>query len=203
MTDEGSGGYKGFRSLLSSRSKSSDPDLNIPVTGGGGLSSFVYDPRILQQIQRDDQYIVPEGQGHRRGRFEMAFTQIGGGCLTGASLGALMGGGSWWKEIKGKDMHSSVKSTLFVNHITKTAAEKGQALGIIALMYSIFGIAVEKSPIGTQFENEDVNSITAGALTGMLFRSGGGLRSSLKGGAAGLTIAAIARAFYTYYKTDF
>ncbi|XP_052781809.1 mitochondrial import inner membrane translocase subunit Tim23-like [Mya arenaria] len=190
--------YKGFRSLLSSRSKEPELDANAPFAGAG---IFGYDPRVLQQVQREDQYILPEGQAHKRGRFEMAFTQIGGGCLSGGILGGTLGMRSGMQYVSGKELPKSVRNTQILNHVTKMAAEKGQAFGIIALMYSIFGVVVEcrYSPL-SQFENDDLNSVTAGTLTGLLFKCTGGLRSSLIGGGVGLGIAGLARLVYRELK---
>ena len=39
--------------------------------------------KLLSPLQDQDQYILPEGAGHQRGRFEMAFAQIGGSILAG------------------------------------------------------------------------------------------------------------------------
>lgn len=39
-----------------------------------------------------DEYIYPDGvQRHRRGRFELAFSQIGGSVMTGAAIGGSVG----------------------------------------------------------------------------------------------------------------
>ncbi|WAQ95993.1 TIM23-like protein [Mya arenaria] len=116
----------------------------VNLLAGAGI--FGYDPRVLQQVQREDQYILPEGQAHKRGRFEMAFTQIGGGCLSGGILGGTLGMRSGMQYVSGKELPKT-------------------------LMYSIFGVVVEcrYSPL-SQFENDDLNSVTAGTLTGLLFK---------------------------------
>ena len=40
---------------------------------------------------------------------------------------------------------------------------------VSALMYSIFGVMLEWSPL-QHYENDDLNSIVAGSLTGLLFK---------------------------------
>lgn len=48
-----------------------------------------YDPNLLPQAQSD--YIVIPGNDHQRGRFELAFSQIGMSCFVGVSLGGALG----------------------------------------------------------------------------------------------------------------
>jgi import inner membrane translocase subunit TIM23 len=61
-------------------------DFNVPVTSGGSnpvISPYLnFDPALIAPSQ--DSFIFPEGLGSRqRGRFELAFSQIGGSVLCG------------------------------------------------------------------------------------------------------------------------
>ena len=47
------------------------------------------DPTYIGRGQPE--FIFPEGASHRRGRFELAFSQIGGSVMVGASLGGMNG----------------------------------------------------------------------------------------------------------------
>ncbi|CAG0889536.1 unnamed protein product [Darwinula stevensoni] len=47
------------------------------------------DPTYIGRGQPE--FIFPEGASHRRGRFELAFSQIGGSVMVGASLGGVNG----------------------------------------------------------------------------------------------------------------
>lgn len=54
------------------------------------LSPYLnYDPRFLQQAQPE--FIFPEGAARQRGRFELAFSQIGSSVMIGAAIGGTAG----------------------------------------------------------------------------------------------------------------
>lgn len=54
------------------------------------LSPYLnFDPAYLPVSQPE--YILPEGGTNQRGRFELAFCQIGAACIAGASLGGASG----------------------------------------------------------------------------------------------------------------
>lgn len=48
-----------------------------------------YNPRLLQQTQPE--FIFPEGANKQRGRFELAFSQIGSSVIVGAAIGGVAG----------------------------------------------------------------------------------------------------------------
>lgn len=54
------------------------------------LSPYLnYDARLLQQAKPE--FIFPEGANKQRGRFELAFSQIGTSVMVGAGIGGLAG----------------------------------------------------------------------------------------------------------------
>lgn len=54
------------------------------------LSPYLnYDPRYLQAAQPE--FIFPEGAAKQRGRFELAFSQIGSSVMIGAAIGGTAG----------------------------------------------------------------------------------------------------------------
>lgn len=54
------------------------------------LSPYLnFDPAYLPPSQPE--YIFPEGAAKRRGRFELAFSQIGAACIIGAGIGGTTG----------------------------------------------------------------------------------------------------------------
>ena len=61
-----------------------DPGMNSPVSySPNTINPYMnFDPALIQANQ-DSQFIFPEGASHQRGRFELAFSQIGGSVLTG------------------------------------------------------------------------------------------------------------------------
>lgn len=64
------------------------------LTGSLGLSPQLspylnYDARLLQQAQPE--FIFPVGATKQRGRFELAFSQIGTSVMLGAGVGGMAG----------------------------------------------------------------------------------------------------------------
>lgn len=153
-----------------------------------------FDPQFLPT--NEDQFIFPEGAGRHRGRFELMFSQIGGSVFAGAAVGGVNGMYNGYKEIRGvTEMSEKVKRTQMLNFITKRAAASAQSLGVIALLYSLFGL-------GLQFgrgKDDEYNTLTAATATGLLYKSAGGLRKSLIGGGVGFGLAA---AYILFVKSD-
>ena len=68
---------------------------------GGQIQSpyLQFDPSLLNSSQNKSEFIFPDGgQRANRGRFELAFSQIGGSVMTGAGIGGSVG------IVKGIDM---------------------------------------------------------------------------------------------------
>ncbi|GIY21883.1 mitochondrial import inner membrane translocase subunit Tim23 [Caerostris extrusa] len=124
------------------------------------------DPAILNQD--GPQYIFPEGASRNRGRFELAFSQIGGLIMTGA----------FWVVIR---------RTQFLNHISKRGAGTANILGVVAVMYSGFGVIFS----WLRGVDDEVNTIAAGTATGLLYKSSSGLRKCGMGGAVGLGLTSM------------
>ena len=62
----------------------------LPTSGIQTLSPYLnYDPRYLQTAQPE--FIFPEGASKQRGRFELAFSQIGSSVMIGAAIGGAAG----------------------------------------------------------------------------------------------------------------
>ena len=54
------------------------------------LSPYLnFDPSYLQTSQPE--FIFPEGANRQRGRFELAFSTIGGSCMVGGGVGGVVG----------------------------------------------------------------------------------------------------------------
>ncbi|XP_071504577.1 mitochondrial import inner membrane translocase subunit Tim23-like [Diadema antillarum] len=165
---------------------SSDPSLQVPVTAGtgGSLSPFLnVDPIYLNQ--GDSQFIIPNGQNRTRGRLELAFSQIGGSCMAGAIYGALNGlriSGPETRELAGR-----VRMSQMITLVTKQGASSANAIGVVALMYSILGVGLSWSR-GT---DDEVNTIGAATLTGLLYKSSAGLKTMARAGAVGFGLSSL------------
>merc|ERR1712168_1092476 len=162
-------------------------DSNVPLTSGGGVVSpyLNFDPALINPTNQDA-FIFPEGIGSRqRGRFELAFSMIGGSVLTGGAVGAGLGFFSGVAEARNLEYKGTLRRTQILNHITKRAAASAQMLGVVALMYSVFGVAISKC---RDTEDDAINTISAATLTGFLFKSSAGWKKCLRGGVAGAVI---------------
>ncbi|XP_033644231.1 mitochondrial import inner membrane translocase subunit Tim23-like [Asterias rubens] len=163
-----------------------DPRLNVSVPSGAGASISPYlnvDPYYLNQ--GGPQFIVPTGQARARGRFELAFSQIGSSVMAGAVYGALNGVRISTKETR--ELSGKVRVSQMLNLVTKQGASSANVVGVIALMYSILGLGLSWGR-GTE---DELNTLGAATATGLLYKSSAGLKTMAKGGAAGLGIATI------------
>ncbi|KAH0623458.1 hypothetical protein JD844_006219, partial [Phrynosoma platyrhinos] len=161
-------------------------------TGMNPLSPYLnVDPRYL--VQDTDEFILPTGASKTRGRFELAFFTIGGCCMTGAAFGALNGLRLGLKETQSMAW-SKPRNVQILNMVTRQGALWANTLGslgnsnsILALLYSTFGVIIEK----TRGAEDDLNTVAAGTMTGMLYKSTGGLRGIARGGMAGLMLTSL------------
>lgn len=167
---------------------SSEPSMNVPVTSSPNsiISPYLnFDPSHVSPDS--SQYIFPEGASQKRGRFELAFSQIGGSVFLGGAAGGMNGFYSGFKVTKAEQMIGPIRRTQMLNSIAKGGASTAQTLGIVALMYSIFGTVIAK----TRDVEDELNTLTAATLTGFLFKSSAGMKHCLRGGAAGFGLATI------------
>uniref|UniRef100_A0A674MLX2 Mitochondrial import inner membrane translocase subunit TIM23 n=3 Tax=Takifugu TaxID=31032 RepID=A0A674MLX2_TAKRU len=187
--DNNSQGSGGFKASLGSLFGSGAPEYSnaelagVPLSGMSPLSPYLnVDPRYL--VQDTDEFILPTGANKTRGRFELAFFTIGGSCMTGATLGALNGLRMGLKETR--DMAwSKPRNVQIINMVTRQGASWANSLGSVALLYSAFGVAIEKA----RGAEDDINTVAAGTLTGMVFKSAGGLKGVARGGLLGFALS--------------
>ncbi|XP_038847003.1 mitochondrial import inner membrane translocase subunit Tim23 [Salvelinus namaycush] len=179
----GSGGKGGFGSLFGGSEYSNTELAGVPLTGMSPLSPYLnVDPRYL--VQDTDEFILPTGASKTRGRFELAFFTIGGCCITGAAFGTVNGLRMGLKDTREMGW-TKPRNVQILNMVTRQGASWANTLGSVALLYSVFGVAIEKA----RGAEDDINTVAAGTLTGMLFKSTGGLRGVARGGLAGLALS--------------
>ncbi|XP_076628361.1 translocase of inner mitochondrial membrane 23 isoform X2 [Colletes latitarsis] len=164
-------------------------NLNIPVTSQQGLTPLSpylnFDPAYLPPSQPE--YIFPEGVSKQRGRFELAFSQIGAACITGAGIGGATG---LYRGIKATSLAGQtgkLRRTQLINHVMKSGSSLANTFGIVSVMYSGFGVILSWAR-GT---DDSLNTLAAATATGMLFKSTTGLRKCALGGCIGLGLASI------------
>ncbi|KAK2852887.1 hypothetical protein Q7C36_008088 [Tachysurus vachellii] len=183
----GGGGGGGFGSLFRSTGPGySNPDLaGVSLSGMSPLSPYLnVDPKYL--IQDADEFILPTGANKTRGRFELAFFTIGSCCLTGALFGSINGLRMGLSETRNMAW-SKPRNVQIINLVTRQGATWANTLGSLALLYSVFGVIVEK----TRGAEDDLNTLAAGTMTGILYKSPGGLRGAVRGGVAGFALSGL------------
>ncbi|XP_059617602.1 mitochondrial import inner membrane translocase subunit Tim23 [Phlebotomus argentipes] len=150
------------------------------------LSPYLnYDPRFLQSAQPE--FIFPEGASKQRGRFELAFSQIGSSVMTGAAVGGVAGLYNGIKATNLANQTGKLRRTQLLNHVMKQGSATANTLGTIAVMYSGFGVLLQWA----RGEDDEINTVLAGAGTGLLYKSTAGLRKCAIGGGVGFTLAAL------------
>lgn len=116
-------------------------------------------------------------------------------------IGAAGGGmsGLYKGLIETKNVTGAVRRTQLINYVTKRVSGTSNVLGSIAVMYSCLGCMLY---YGRGKQEDFINTLVAGGLTGALYQCAGGLRRAGIGGAVGLGISAAIAAFHESDKTD-
>ncbi|XP_066148909.1 mitochondrial import inner membrane translocase subunit Tim23 [Euwallacea fornicatus] len=139
-----------------------------------------FDPGYIPQAQPE--FIFLDGGSKQRGRFELAFGQIGGSCMVGAALGGVSGFYNGLKATTLAGQTGKLRRTQLINHIMKKGSATANTFGSVAVIYSAFGVFLSWAR-GT---DDDLNTITAATATGLLYKSTAGLKRCGMGGAIGL-----------------
>ncbi|GFG36438.1 hypothetical protein Cfor_00681 [Coptotermes formosanus] len=172
-----------------------DPGMNVPVHSKQNLAPLSpylnFDPVYLPQSQPE--FIFPEGASRQRGRFELAFSQIGVSCMAGAAIGGIGGlyNGLRSTTLAG-DYEQSEALNLFplnrlLNYVMKQGSATANTLGVLAVMYSGFGVLLSWG----RGSDDELNTLTAATATGLLYKSTAGVRKCGIGGAVGLGLASL------------
>jgi len=167
---------------------SADPSINVPVSSSPGLAQISpylnFDPSYLGSTQPE--FIFPEGAKKQRGRFEVAFSQIGGGCLGGGLYGGTIGLFNGLRDTQLAGHTGAVRRTQMINYVMKRGAASANTVGVMAVMYFSAGVLLS----WVRDTDDELNTLTAGTLTGLLYKSSAGWRRCAMGGGVGLGLAA-------------
>lgn len=156
---------------------SSSPAAAIGLGGltgryGAPMSPFFdFDPAVINPGANEAQWIFPDGAINRpsRGRFELAFGQIGTSVMTGGAIGGVIGGVNGFRTTKSASTGPvpwAVLRSQMLNFITRNGANTANTFGTVAVIYSALGV-------GLSFLNEshdEINTLTSGTVTGLLYR---------------------------------
>ncbi|XP_039546413.1 mitochondrial import inner membrane translocase subunit Tim23 isoform X1 [Pimephales promelas] len=165
-SSSGSRSPGGFGLFGSADPQYSNTELaGVPLTGMNPISPYLnVDPKYL--LQDTDEFILPTGANKTRGRFELAFFTIGGCCITGAVFGAVNGLRMGLSDTRNLAW-SKPRNVQILNMVTRQGATWANTLGSVALLYSAFGVIIEKA----RGAEDDLNTIVAGTMTGVLYKS--------------------------------
>ncbi|KAF2881837.1 hypothetical protein ILUMI_24338 [Ignelater luminosus] len=169
-----------------SQNYSSGNASGLPGTYKGFSSPYLnFDPGYIPTTQPE--FIFLDGSNKQRGRFELAFGQIGGSCMIGAAIGGGVGFYNGLKATTLAGQTGKLRRTQMLNHIMKKGSATANTLGSIAVIYSACGVVLS----WTRGTDDDLNTIAAATLTGCLYKSTAGLRRCAMGGALGLGVSAL------------
>jgi len=138
-------------------------------------------------VPAQPEYIFLDGSNKQRGRFELAFGQIGASCMVGAAFG---GGTGFYNGLKATTLAGqtgALRRTQMINHVMKKGSSTANTLGSIAVIYSAFGVLLSWAR-GT---DDDLNTVIAATATGALYKSTAGLKRCAMGGAVGLGLSSM------------
>ncbi|VEN36784.1 unnamed protein product [Callosobruchus maculatus] len=157
---------------------------------GGEFKSFSspylnFDPGYIPQSQPE--FIFLDGGSKQRGRFELAFGQIGGSCMLGAGIGGVSGLYNGLKATAAAEQTGKLRRTQLLNHIMKKGSATANTFGSVAVIYSAFGVILS----WVRGTDDDLNTMVAATATGCLYKSTAGLRRCAVGGAIGLGVSAL------------
>ncbi|XP_060520256.1 mitochondrial import inner membrane translocase subunit Tim23 [Cylas formicarius] len=139
-----------------------------------------FDPGYIPQTQPE--FIFLDGGSKQRGRFELAFGQIGGSCMIGAGLGGASGLYNGLKATTLAGQTGKLRRTQLLNHIMKQGSATANSFGSVAVIYSAFGVILSWA----RGADDDLNTIVAATATGCLYKATAGLKKCGMGGAVGL-----------------
>lgn len=184
----------GIFGLVNPSYGASDPGMNVPLHSSGGLSQLSpylnFDPSVLQQTQPE--YFSLEGASQKRGRFELAFSQIGGLCMIGGGLGGAHGLYKGFHETAIAGHTGKIRRTQLLNYTMKRGSAMANTLGVVAVMYSGIGCLMYWA---RDSHEDEWNTLGAGSITGLLYKSSAGIKKCAIGGLVGLGLSAAYVAF--------
>jgi len=106
--------------------------------------------------------------------------------FVGGALGGMNGLVNGFKDVQARQLVGANRRTQMLNFIAKGGASTGQTLGVVSLMYSIFGVILSWG----RGVDDELNTVVAGTSTGLLFKSSAGMKQCLRGGGLGLLLSA-------------
>lgn len=107
--------------------------------------------------------------------------------MVGAGVGGAAGLYNGIRATALANQTGKLRRTQLLNHVMKQGSATANTLGTLAVMYSAFGTLLQYG----RGEDDDINTVVAGAATGLLYKSTSGLRRCLIGGGVGLALTSL------------
>jgi len=155
-----------------------------PGAGMGQLSPYLnIDPSYLNT--NTPEYIFDTET--KRGKLEKSFTGIGGSVCIGSGVGSTYGLLNGVRQTAG--LQGAVRRSQIMNHVLKSGGLVGNALGTVAVSYSVMHCLLAYVPAIE--DNDEAKSIISGTATGLFFKSTSGLQKCARGGLIGLGLSTL------------
>lgn len=107
--------------------------------------------------------------------------------MIGAGIGGVAGFYNGIKAANLAQQTGKLRRTQLINHVMKQGSATANTLGTIAVLYSAFGVLLSLA----RGEDDEANTIVAGAATGLMYKSTAGLRKCMIGGGVGLALSSL------------
>ncbi|CAH0746912.1 unnamed protein product [Bemisia tabaci] len=107
--------------------------------------------------------------------------------MVGAGIGGASGFYNGLRMTVLEGQTGKLRRTQLLNHVMKRGAATANTLGVVAVMYSGFGVLFS----WLRGCDDELNTLGAATTTGMLFRSTSGLKKCGLGGAVGFGLATV------------
>jgi len=149
-----------------------------------GLSPYLnIDPSYLQSTP---EYLFD--QETKRGKMEKSFSAIGTAVCVGSGIGTAYGVYDGVRQTALADLSGKLRRTQIMNYALKGGASVGNALGSVAVLYSLTHCLMS---LTVYEEDDEVKSMISGTVTGALFKSTSGLKRCAAGAGLGLGLATL------------
>merc|ERR1719471_1194731 len=152
--------------------------------GMGQLSPYLnIDPSYLQNSAPE--YIFDTEA--KRGKLEKSFSAIGSSVCIGAGIGGAYGLYDGVRQTALGTMSGKLRRTQITNYTLKSGALVSNALGSIAVSYSVIYCLLSLA----HEEHDEAKSVVSGTLTGLMFKSTSGLKKCARGGLVGFGLSTL------------
>jgi len=162
-------------------------------TGLGGMGNQNNLQGLSPYLNIDTSYLqsTPEyifDQETKRGKMEKSFTAIGTAVCVGSGIGGAYGVYDGVRQTALADLSGKLRRTQIMNYTLKGGASVGNALGTVAVLYSLTHCLISLTVCE---EDNEPKSLVSGTVTGAIFKSTSGWKKCLRGAGIGLGLATL------------